>query len=767
MDLNRLKQVIAAFADDPASLIMEKGRLVVQIQGELIEATTSMEDGQILVCENGSAPIPAARWVATRIAQLDYLADRLCGLFPLNEKFVVPRGTLLDRIDDSPGEEVKVTDDAVNAATSFLQRRPGGVSSVLYLTSDAGEGKTTLIARLAHQQAKAYLARTSNWLLVPFSLGGNAFLRFDNVIAAGLLNQLRIRRFYIDGFLHLVRLGYLVPALDGFEEVFVEGAGEAVSSLGTLIRDLRGEGTMLVAARTAYFEFKRLDSQARLFDTVSGEYEVGFGKLALSPWGEKEFVRYGELSELSDPADVYNGLAERLGAGHALLTRAFFVNRIVELAKSSDGLAFLRQLQPKVQDNFKPFISKILEREVREKWVDKHSQPAVPLLSLEEHHDLLKLLAEEMWMSKRGSLPKATCEDLADLYCEERRKSPVVSRQVRERLPDHALLTLDAGSQLAFDHDHFREFFLGEQLGNYMSARAIPDIKKLLRIDSIPTWTLDSAVSCASAGGRSIGLLLEGIIEVASSEGPASFVRENCGGLCVRLCEKLEGASARIPIKGMTLPLDALAGRGLAGMKFSNCYFRSTTVSGVLTNVTFANCEFEHIEVAHDFDFGSSSFEDSTIHGLTVTRGEQSVDYYDPQTIETYLSRTGAAISKQSQAILIAGDLPQDDDEIKIVRKLIQIFRRSTQVSESVITLRLGVHVGMFFNEMCSRLLEAGILRPVKNRGGGNQRRFRLGRSMAVISQSLAASKGAFDAFLLLAAAGPEQEAVSDVEDDE
>ena len=33
-----------------------------------------------------------------------------------------------------------------------LGRRPAGVASVLYLTSDAGEGKTTLISHLARQQ---------------------------------------------------------------------------------------------------------------------------------------------------------------------------------------------------------------------------------------------------------------------------------------------------------------------------------------------------------------------------------------------------------------------------------------------------------------------------------------------------------------------------------------------------------------------------------------------------------------------------------------
>ena len=55
----------------------------------------------------------------------------------------------------------------------------GGTCSVLYLTADAGEGKTTLISQLAHAQAKRFRKRDSDWLLVPISLAGKPFLRFD------------------------------------------------------------------------------------------------------------------------------------------------------------------------------------------------------------------------------------------------------------------------------------------------------------------------------------------------------------------------------------------------------------------------------------------------------------------------------------------------------------------------------------------------------------------------------------------------------------
>lgn len=747
MDFERLIQVLTAFADDPTGVVREKGRLVVQIQDELISFTTAQRDGNLFVTEDGVTSL-ASKWVATRIAQLDLIAARLADIFPHSDRFVTPRGELLDQIEEAPQEEGRIVADALKTAAEFLGRKPGGVCSVLYLTSDAGEGKTTLINQLAHQQAIAYRQRKTDWLLLPFGLGGNPFLRLDNVLAAGLLNQLRIRRFFLEGLIHLVRLGFIVPALDGFEEVFVETTGEAVSSFGNLIREMRGEGTLLIAARTAYFEYKRLDIQARLFDSIPN-FEVGFGRIALQRWDEREFVRFCDLSGVQNAETLYSDLEARLKPDNALLTRAFFVSKIVDLAKTSAGMDFLRQIEPEVQDDMSPFIEKILEREATEKWIDKVGQPAMPLLSVEEHHQLLRLLAEEMWMNKRGSLPRSTCDDYADLYCGERNKSPSATRQVRERLNNHALLVSDSGgSQIGFDHQHFRDFFMGEQLGEYIRARAAADMRKIMRVDSIPGSTLDAAVALALKGNANPVVILRSIVDVAAAEGPTSFVRENAGALCLRLAGRIPPSSPPTEIRGLSFPQGALGGRGLQGIHFRDCYFRSTVVSGALKEVRFDNCEFEHIEVADSFPFTGVVFNDCQIHGISRTRGDLSFDHYGPNVIDTYLSRSGALITHNTQPLSAKEPIPEDDEDIKIVRKLILIFRRATQVSDSVIKLRLGVQANRFFEQSERQLLAHHVLRTVPNRGGGNQRRFGLGRSMSAIAGALAKSSGTYSTFL-------------------
>lgn len=69
-----------------------------------------------------------------------------------------------------------------------------------------------------------------------------------------------------------------------------------------------------------------------------------------------------------------------------------------------------------------------------------------------------------------------------------------------------------------------------------------------------------------------------------------------------------------------------------------------------MSNIEFEQCEMEHIEVEDEFSFQAVKFVDCQIHGLTITRGDQVVDFYDPAIIETYLSRAGASLIKAHPA---------------------------------------------------------------------------------------------------------------------
>src|SRR3954447_5896544 len=165
MDIARFKEVVSSFLDSADQIEWSKGTVVAQVGLETIAAELRTRDGSLYVTEGGKEQI-AEKWIINRLAMLDLLADRILASIDDTPAFVTPSGELLDEIERANSDAPVPVDDAAKAVYGFLERRPGGTCSVLYLTSDAGEGKTTVIEHLARYQAEEYRRRRSDWLLV-------------------------------------------------------------------------------------------------------------------------------------------------------------------------------------------------------------------------------------------------------------------------------------------------------------------------------------------------------------------------------------------------------------------------------------------------------------------------------------------------------------------------------------------------------------------------------------------------------------------------
>ena len=106
-----------------------------------------------------------------------------------------------------------------------------------------------------------------------------------------------------------------------------------------------------------------------------------------------------------------------------------------------------------------------------------------------------------MWQRKCGLakppvLSSEMLDSLAELYCEVMNLSPrFISRQVKERIKQHALIVGVGISkkEFAFDHDDFREFFLGEQIADHLQHKREADLRKIFRTDLLPALALDTA----------------------------------------------------------------------------------------------------------------------------------------------------------------------------------------------------------------------------------------------------------------------------------
>ncbi len=749
MHFEEFKRVVTCFADRVDDVATSGGELLVQIRDETITARLSNRPDGLFVEENGDR-MPAERWIVTRLARVPLLADRILSYVPLPKPFVQTSGLLVDQPDQNASAEGAQVLDVSETATQNLDRRPGGTTSVLYLTSDAGEGKTTLIDYLAVKQAEAYRAKKTDWLLVPIPLGGRTFLRFDDVVVSSLVNRLRFQLLYYDAFLELVRLGVLVPAFDGFEEMIIEGSsGEAISALGNLLKQLRSAGSILVSARRALFDNPGFGSRARLFDAITGDEHVAFAHLSLNRWDPDAFTKYSTERGVADPSHLFGEVSSRLGQKHPVLTRAVLIRRLVDIAVEEDDIsALLDRIGRDSREYFHDFVACIVEREANQKWLDKSGEPPSALLTSDEHHELLSLLAQEMWIGATDELGMDVISLLVEMFAGQTGKSPAVERQIGERIRQHSLLAPTRPGRMAFDHEDFCVFYLGQALGRALVADDVSDVRVILDKAALPGHAVAEASSFVRRWGKGLRQPLELLQTLANGELPASFVRENCGALTVVL---LDGADGAHEVQNMSFPPNALRGRKLTGLTVSGSYFYATALAdATFRRCRFVDCHFERIELDAVEEVTESLLEPVHVDSILKESGDDQVPIFDPDRIARELRSTGFNVGPAEPET----EPPVDslngvaDDDLRLTQRFVRLFLRATAVNEGTVRSHLGVKSNHFFKELLPRLTQGGIVEDIPYKGHGSQRRVRLGISMARIEKAVATADGVFDRFV-------------------
>jgi hypothetical protein len=754
MQVNEFKSIVSAFADPESDLLVEKSKVVFSVNGDLVEVEITTNHGDVFVDE-GHGPFSAGSWIVKRLARLPLLASRLKEGLADTKQFVSPAATLLPSLEVRPDEGVTETEDALTTTLESLDERCPMETSVLYVTSDAGEGKTFLINQMAKEQAQRFLDGKTDWLLVPIPLGGKHFLRFDDITVGALQNRYRFPFLYYESFLALVRMGVIVPAFDGFEEMLVEGSsGEALSAMGILVGSLDSRGSLVVAARKAYFEFENLKNQEKLLESIK-TYSVGFGKLELHRWGRVQFLEYCEKRDVKDAGLIYERVAERLGANHSLLTRPVLVRRLVDIATESPSLdAFLERIHNSGPDFFSVFVRGIIEREASEKWIDRSGEQDVgrPLLSVEEHCELLSSIALATWEARVDFLKRDSLEFVADYFCEIKRKTAFQAQQIRERIRGHALLvpSPNASQAVEFDHEEFRLFFLGEGLAEQirpLNQRAEGEVLATLRRGVLPKPAQRAFIQAVKRHPTFERLqAVRFLLGISALDGQASYTQENCGGLIVRLLSEINASG--LEIKGIAFPADSLRDRKLEGITFSDCFFAPTSVEvSSFKDCKFIDCHFSQIRAFSSTKFEAVQFEDTAVDSVRLEA--QDAEFWEPEAVRAAMIRLGVCIPDTSGKV--APELQLDfsmEPELRDLEKIVRYFMRSTHISESVISMKLGQNAQTFLDDTVTELLARGILVQIDNRGGGAQRRFRLGHGLEVLDQAITRARGSYSAFL-------------------
>ena len=511
-----------------------------------------------------------------------------------------------------------------------------------------------------------------------------------------------------------------------------------------MIRQFGGDCSLLIAARKAYFEFNRLKTQARLLDALPS-VDVSFARVKLDRWNQEQFIEYCDLNHLENAAGLYRAVTTRVAEDHPLLTRPVLVRRLVDIAQNT-GFSSLADLKPESDDFFLRFIDQIIEREATEKWIDKFSDPPQPLLSVKEHRQLLSYVAEEMWISKTSVLSAEMMDSLAEIFCDTAGKGPMVTRHVRERFKHHALISSTGGREFGFDHENFRDFFVGQQVGWHIISGAFSDMRRLLRSDFMPDWTIDVACSILHAEQFPPVKGMERLQEVAASDSPSSFTRENAGALAIRLAERVAENEFAI-LKELNFPSYALQGRRLRNATFTSCYFRTTPLVGTtFSYCLFMRCEFERLEFEDSYRADEPVFlSDCVIRSVGLIRAGEMVDVYDPKKILQILEAkrlvVGSADETSEEAMMLSQSVADQDEKLAILEKAILAFKRGTFVSPAAFRERLGPAAADRFFNACP--IES-LRRPAAGVQASGKDRLKLGMPLSWVADAIAESYGSY-----------------------
>ncbi|MCY4205876.1 MAG: hypothetical protein OXE92_09155 [Bacteroidetes bacterium] len=743
MQFDNFKRIVTTFADEETEMAWDSdGTLLLGIRGIEIEVKINQTTDGIQVEQDG-AKWSAKKWIFLHLAKLDRLADRIISSVDPPEHYVSPNGKIV-KWKSQTEQEYR---NAQQELLCQLSKPPVGTTAIYFLTSNAGEGKTSLIGKISVDQAKAFKEKRVQSLILPIPLGGAPFLRLDDAVIASLSNKFRFPFLYYDSFLELVKMGVIIPAFDGYEEMLAETtSGEAISAIGDLINQLSSHGTLLVAARKAYFD-SSLKFQAKLLDPVRSHRDVEIYQFELDRWSKEVFLRYAEKRNISSPEKLYHKVAGRLNNKHPVLTRAVLVRRLLDVAEEENDLdQFLRRLGESPTDYFFDFVESIVDREVTLKWIDS-SGTGKPLLTKDEHHELLSLIAFEMWINGVESIGTDIVRLVIQIFSEENNKIPNILRQINHRINDHSLLHLDhsAGSarRIRFDHEDFQAFYLGQALARALNSRDDSNAKLILDARQLPDPVIKETaryLTKSKTSTLSPKEIIKNLHQLTRGQADVSYVRENCGALMLELVERTNDSHL---IKGVIFPSNALKQRKLKNLKVLDSLFNPTEFSESIQNCTFLNCRFVGLSLNGKKNLNGTIFEDCSFDSVTIENDsdKEYQKFFTPDQVRAVLINNGFKLKSQQKIIRESSYPVTMDRDMKIALNFIRMFARSTAVDKNAARHRIGKQANYFFSTILPELQRIKLIVPTGNR-------FRLVIPLSEIDELVEKSGNTFKHFI-------------------
>ncbi len=644
----RLKTDLRGFADRGTESTFEiSGNTISaawQVRGKEQDALFDLDAGGSLRWVTGPSGNDAYSAFLTSDVMADFqqLASACTATIDREDDFVASEAVIDDGL--RPQTET-LTPQALTELADEARGHAGGLTSLFFLKGDAGAGKTTLLTEATALQAERYLAGDSDFLFFYVSAQGRELSNLRDAFS-GELDDLRAA-FTRDAIAALTRAGVLVPIIDGFDELLgTSGYSGAFSSLQSLLVELDALGTLVVSARSAFYDIEFLGrSNGRPSETGMSTTTV-----ELKPWSDEQLHEYLVRDRGGQDAELTVKTLKALTSGdRELLKRPFFASQFETFVS--------RAAEPEADHGLlEHLINAYIEREAK-KIVNANGDPVLPP---DGHRHLFELAVTEMWESEGRQLSGDDLRTIAELVSEKFGLDADQAAQLKAKVTSYAGFRPrgsrpDSQANFAFEHEVYFDYFLGSAIRRLLHESRLAEFVRFLDRGVIPEPVAADAVGALAEGGSLSPALLRCSTGIAFENR-----RRNLGGLILAYAREiapLENAE----IRGLSF-FDVTSGKAeFRSVDFRDCQFVSTDLQGIV----FEDCE------ANTSSFDGISLNDDSrmnvrglVPGVNIrsVRHEPSGDVYAPASITALLERLGTptdeatpelpSYSKQAEALI-------------------------------------------------------------------------------------------------------------------
>lgn len=645
--ITQIKEELSTFADDVDDIIFENdGTITFERLGQIVSLQLFEEKGQIAVRYKGGE-YSYMEFLAKELAHLDLFATKILHNDDAEEEqYYVDPDAVLVKINGQQSGKAKEVLLKECDTPAWLGAR------IVFVTADAGHGKSFLLRQFQREQARKYLEKKAKYIFWHIDLHGRELVRLNEAIMYEL-GALRISGLYYNSIITLIKNGLIVLGIDGFDELAAEKGGDvALGSLTNLVTELGGDGVLVAASRRTFFNTQDYIQRAGIMNQkVSADCE--FDEIRLQNWQEKQCVDYLNLY-YNDAQQEYISLKSLFQntSNHPLLERPFLFTKIVSLAYADNKTPyeFVSHGSDGDLDSINNIIGAFVRREVT-KWSTTEKDTGKPYLDFEQHMRLLSEVANEMWVEQKDIIGTDTIAFLLTILFDEWKTDVALRPRITKMSESHAMLSISsAGDKYRrFDHEEFRNYFLALAFSRILKSSIIKDnftpAYSFIKIAQLPD-TVSQYLVLQLSKEESLATLF-GLMSISQTEIKSTYAQPNLGTLTPYFLDQIQ--SEKIIEIGSRIVFSSLVfeNKQIRNVKFNECTFINISFNNtIMENVQFDNCSFTDIRFNNIYQGNSFKNvlikENCSINRVTIYVSEEDhYSEYSPGNINFLLREQG------------------------------------------------------------------------------------------------------------------------------